>query len=365
LFLISFLKMTKRGYKIALFFALWTFIGFFFSTQVYLVINVIEHMPFSFVKAIRSTLPDWYTWAAFSLIIVKICDRLRHVSTKRALLLHSLASIAFGIVHIVIGVSFLYGFELLSGNHVSWIAKFKFNLLWYFHWNVLIYWAIVAANYAGYYYRSDQERKMTAAQLEAQLAQAQLTALKMQLHPHFLFNTLNSISVLINKDVQSAKKMLVRLADFLRLTLANSGEEEVPLQTELEFLKTYLEIEKVRFQDRLTVDMEIQPETMHLLIPNLILQPIVENAIRHGIAPRSAAGIIRIRAVRENGMLQVKIEDNGPGVSAISAEGIGLSNIRARLQQHYATNFLLSLDNRPEGGLSVLLEIPANEGKSA
>jgi len=186
----------------------------------------------------------------------------------------------------------------------------------------------------------------------------------MQLHPHFLFNTLNSISVLINKDVQAAKKMLVRLADFLRLTLTNSGEEEVPLQKELEFLRTYLEIEKVRFQDRLTVNMEIQPETMHLLIPNLILQPIVENAIRHGIAPRSAAGIIRIQAARDNGMLQVKIEDNGPGVSSNSAEGIGLSNVRARLQQHYGGNFLLSLDNKPEGGLSVLLEIPANERKS-
>jgi sensor histidine kinase YesM len=109
--------------------------------------------------------------------------------------------------------------------------------------------------------------------------------------------------------------------------------------------------------------MEIQPETMHLLIPNLILQPIVENAIRHGIAPRSAAGAIRIHAARDNGVLQVKIEDNGPGISTGSTEGIGLSNTRARLQKHYAGNFLLSLDNKPEGGLSVLLEIPANESR--
>src|SRR5438067_1466260 len=179
----------NRFSKIALYLLLWTFVGFFFSTQVYLLINVVEKKPFPFLKALRSTLPDWYVWAAFALIIVRISNRLRQISWKRAIFLHLLTSFGFAVLHIVIGVSFLYGFELMSGNHVSWMEKFRFNLFWYFHWDVLVYGAIVAANYASYYYRSDRERKMAAAQLQAQLAQAQVTALKMQLHPHFLFNT--------------------------------------------------------------------------------------------------------------------------------------------------------------------------------
>ena len=208
---------------------------------------------------------------------------------------------------------------------------------------------------------------MAAVQLQAQLSQAQLQALKMQLHPHFLFNTLNSISSLLQRsgldhaDIQTAKKMIVRLADFLRLTLQNSGAQEVDVQQELEFLRCYLEIEKVRFQDRLTVQLNIDPRTLHLKIPNLILQPIVENAIQHGIATRSSKGILEITTTRVDGTLQVRISDNGPGLPQGFHAGIGLTNTKARLQQSFGESYRFLLENSNSGGLNVLMEIPAYE----
>jgi LytS/YehU family sensor histidine kinase len=196
------------------------------------------------------------------------------------------------------------------------------------------------------------------------LAQAELQALKMQLHPHFLFNTLHSISALQLKDIAAANRMIARLGDFLRLTLDNAGAQEVPLQKELEFLRCYLEIERIRFQDRLTVSMEVEPQTLDARVPNLILQPIVENAIKHGISPRAAPGRIDIRVKRENGLLRVQVEDNGRGIGGdgrganIIKEGLGLSNTRARLDQLYGTGYRFDLQNVTEGGLRVTLEIP-------
>ena len=355
--------LENRKTRYAVIFGIWTAIGLFFSTQIYLLVNVIEKHPFPYLKAIRSTVPDWYIWALLSIVIVRLSRRFRleSGSWRRALPVHLIAAVIFSVIHLVLGVTVLYAFEYASGNKVSWLEKFQFNLFWYFHWDVLTYWAIVAVDHALYYYHSYEERKMTAVQLEAELAKAQLQALKMQLHPHFLFNTLNSISVLINKDVQSAKKMIVRLGDFLRLTLNNSGEEEVMLQQELEFLKTYLEIEKVRFQDRLEVQMEIDVETIDIHVPNLILQPIVENAIRHAIATRASGGRIDIRANRENGFLRLRVEDNGPGISEECGAGIGLQNVRARLRQHYGERFRLELVNRKSGGLAVNLDIPISK----
>src|SRR5262249_29158966 len=162
------------------------------------------------------------------------------------------------------------------------------------------------------------------------LAQAQLSALKMQVHPHFLFNTLHSISALLHCDVEAADRMVARLGDFLRLTLDHSGDQEVTLEQELEFLRCYLDIELTRFQDRLTVNLDIEPATLEAQTPNLILQPIVENAIRHGIATRIEPGRIEISSARRGGRLRIEVRDDGPGFASNSngagfREGIGLS----------------------------------------
>ncbi|HMV49826.1 MAG TPA: histidine kinase, partial [Blastocatellia bacterium] len=187
-----------------------------------------------------------------------------------------------------------------------------------------------------------------------------LQALKMQLQPHFLFNTLNSISALQLTDVETANRMTARLGDFLRLTLDNAGTQEVTLRQEMEFLRGYLEIEQLRFQERLQVTFDLTPEALEARVPNLILQPIVENSIRHGIAPVSEAGRIEVRAARQNGHLELSVRDDGPGIVAGESgkDGIGLANTRSRLQQLYGDAHRLDIENAAGGGLLVKMTIP-------
>jgi len=184
----------------------------------------------------------------------------------------------------------------------------------------------------------------------------------MQLHPHFLFNTLHSISALLNQDVEAARSMNSRLGDFLRMTLENAGTQEVTLQQELEFLNGYLEIERIRFRDRLTTSVKVDPEVLDQQVPNLILQPIVENALRHAIA-NSNGGHIEIVVTPNNGMLRIQIKDNGPGLRATrlasdSKHGLGLANTKARLEGLYGDRHMLDLANEPSGGLVVTMEFP-------
>jgi two-component system LytT family sensor kinase len=229
------------------------------------------------------------------------------------------------------------------------------------HSDLLTYWVLVGLSHAVGYYRKYQERELKATQLEARLVQAQLQALKMQLQPHFLFNTLHAISALVHKDVEAADRMITRLSEFLRITLDSVGVQEVPLKTELESLDKYLEIEQVRFGSRLAVVRSISAETLHLLVPNLILQPLVENAVRHSIAPRASGGRIEIRARSEKGILVVDVLDDGPGAPAESyREGVGLANTRARLQQLYGSAQTLDLRNDPGVGFRVSLSLPAH-----
>ncbi len=224
----------------------------------------------------------------------------------------------------------------------------------------ITYWAILGAGYAVEYYRRFREQQLQASRLQAMLVEAQLQALKMQLHPHFLFNTLHAISALMDEDVKAARRMIARLSELLRLTLENAGRQEVPLRQELDALERYLEIEQIRFQDRLTVQLRIEPETLEARVPNLILQPIVENSIRHGIAPLSDAGKIEISATRHNGHLELSVRDDGPGIVAgeFGKDGIGLANTRSRLQQLYGNAHRLDIENVAEGGLLVKMTIP-------
>jgi two-component system LytT family sensor kinase len=193
-----------------------------------------------------------------------------------------------------------------------------------------------------------------------------LQALKMQLHPHFLFNTLHAISALMDDDVKGARRMIARLSELLRLTLESVGQQEVSLRQELDALERYLEIEQIRFQDRLTVRLAVAPETLGASVPNLVLQPIVENAIRHGIAPRSSAGRIEIRAERQDGMIELQVIDDGPGLSPGGEEfkeGIGLTNTRARLRQLYGDGHRIEIKDADGGGLAVKLSIPFRQAE--
>ena len=228
---------------------------------------------------------------------------------------------------------------------------------------MLTYWAILGVSLAVDYYRKYRERELRASQLETRLAEAQLQVLKMQLHLHFLFNTLHAISTLMHRDVEAAERMLTRLSDLLRHSFESVGVQEVSLKQELEFLDRYVEIEKVRFGDRLAVEISVDPELLDARVPNLILQPLVENAIRHGIASRAAGGRIEIEVRRDNGMLDLEIRDNGPGLPAgddgsEGIGGIGLANTRARLKQLYGARHRFELSEAAGGGLAVNLTIP-------
>ena len=357
-------QRTKWG----LFLGVWTSFGLFFSTQSYFHAQLYER-PMTWRNALLSNLPDWYIWAAFSLLIGWLFRRfpLEKEQLAVSLAVHIPASLVIAWVSLALAVSALFVFVIGPGDdHFEWWPVMRRNVAMSYHWWVLVYWAILGAYQGFEYHRKFREREKRAIQLEAQLVQAQLQALKMQLHPHFLFNTLNSISALLHHDPELADRMIARLGDFLRLTLDNSGAQEVTLQKELEFLKCYLEIERVRFQDRLTVSYDVAPETLEAMVPNLVWQPIVENAIRHAIAPRAGKGQIEVRAQRTGAKLQLQVQDDGPGLptnqnsNGSSSKGVGLANTRERLRQLYGTDQRFELANGSERGLVVTLEIPFN-----
>jgi LytS/YehU family sensor histidine kinase len=204
---------------------------------------------------------------------------------------------------------------------------------------------------------------LQTSQLETRLAQSQLNTLKMQLHPHFLFNTLNSISVLMRDDVKAANNMLVRLSELLRFALKSGDIQEIPLKDEIEFIRSYLEIEQIRFQERLTVDFKIEPETLDAKIPNLILQPIIENAIRHGIAPMAKAGKVSITSCLQNGFVELCVADNGAGISVskIVSNGIGLKNTQERLERLYGKRHKFEIISDKNPGFSVKIVIPYHQ----
>lgn len=234
------------------------------------------------------------------------------------------------------------------------------SLIFGFHQSLLTYWLLVGATQAYLYYQRYREGELRSAQLGTQLAQAQLQALRMQFHPHFIFNTLNAISTLVHKDPDAADRMIARLSELVRHTLENVGVQEVPLAQELEFLERYLEIEQTRFADRLVVRMEIAPETLDARTPYLILQPLVENAIRHGIAARSLAGSIEVRARRDDAMVVLEVWDDGPSMpgGAGTKVGVGISNTRARLETLYGSAQRFEVKNAARGGVVATLTFP-------
>jgi two-component system LytT family sensor kinase len=363
--------LQQRWFRVPLIVAAWTLFGAFLASQMYLAYGRSE-MPIQYKRIFLVELIYAYQWAALTPFILWLSRRAPIERSKwiRSLSMHIGASILMGFTTRILH-DLMFFFLLADSSRGFSFTRLLMNVYFMTDYGVMIYWLILLVSHAIDYQKRYREGQVRATKLEAQLAQAQLQALKMQLQPHFLFNTLHSISALVHKNADAADRMIARLGDFLRLTLENGGTQEVSLAQELEFLKCYLEIERIRFQDRLTVQMDIEPQTLDAQLPNLILQPIVENAIRHGIAPRTSAGRIEIEARRLNGTLRVQVTDNGPGLASdlgsgtIVKEGVGLSNTEARLKQLYGDAHRLDLSNTPKGGLTVLLEIPFRENSSS
>jgi LytS/YehU family sensor histidine kinase len=224
------------------------------------------------------------------------------------------------------------------------------------------YWAVVAFGYSVEIYRRYKNEELKAAQLEARLIETELKALREQLRPHFLFNTLNTIAVLVREAKNDdAVNLIARLSSLLRMSLDNTRVHEVTVRQEMNFLESYLDIQRVRFSDRLRVDIAIEPEAMDARIPNLLLQPLVENAILHGIAPKAGPGCVEVRGHVAAGQLHLEVRDDGPGLGdgqKRAKEGIGLSNTRERLTKIYGVHGQLSLRSEPGHGVAVQIILP-------
>ncbi len=358
--------------KWAIIIGFWTFFGLLNGTQLYLGLRM-ENMQISLWRVFATDLFGWWPWALATPIVLALGRRfpLERGGWWRVLPVHLVACLLIAAVHMAF---FTYVTDLFSPfgprSSRNFFEDFLGRATSQFHIDLLIYAATLGVSYAVSYYLRFREREFRAAQLETQLAQAQLQTLKMQLHPHFLFNTLNGIAGLVRDSRnKAAVDMLAGLSDLLRYTLENAGKQEVPLREELEFLELYLDIQQMRFSDRLKVEMRIGPEVLDALVPNLILQPLVENAIRHGISRRAASGIVGVSAERDDGLLRLRIYDDGPGlksdeVGGAHVEGVGLSNTRARLSQLYGERQSFSLAERPGGGVEAVLVFPFVRGES-
>jgi len=308
----------------------------------------------------------WYIPALLAPLIMAFA--LRHpfdrIRWPRQLALHVTAALSYSVVHTtsMMGVrALLLMGQPLPPDFPGWRNYALLAYLTQLDWLLMTYLFLIGLAYALAYRRESEARALNTSQLETRLVEAQLQALQRQLHPHFLFNTLNTVSGLIRTDPDAADTMIDRLGDLLRMTLHKSGIQEVSLKEELDVLGKYVEIERTRFGNRLTVEMRVQPETLDVQVPSLVLQPLVENAIRHGIAPNAGPGWIAVYAQRDNHELVLQVLDNGDGLPPdrlmAMNRGVGLDNTRARLEHLYRDRFEFSFSNL-ERGFCVTIRIP-------
>jgi len=303
----------------------------------------------------------WYPWVLLTPLVLALGRRfsLERVRPWTALPVHLAAAIVIGATQLALALAGMRWVAPGPAERTFASAYLDWMLPTYLEFAVLLYFAILGLVYAVEYYRRYVRGVVRASQLETELARAQLQALRTQLQPHFLFNTLHAVSSLMDEDVRAARRMIARLADLLRTTLDNSEQQEVTLLRELETLQLYLDIERERFSDRLRVEFEVHPEVLEARVPNLVLQPLVENAVRHGIAPRHEGGKVTVRASRESERLVLIVEDDGAGAeSRTPSEGVGLRNTRARLARLYPEHHSLRIVRPGEGGFRVEIEIP-------
>jgi signal transduction histidine kinase len=310
----------------------------------------------------------WLAWAPLTPAMIWLARNYSLVegAWKRNLLLHLPAFLSMSAVHSAAATAItlsIQPFDNMGSSPAAFWPRFLSRLQGSFGSDLLVYGAVIGTFYALDYYHKYREREFLASRLEAQLAHAQLDALRMQLHPHFLFNTLNGIVGLVRDNKNSAAvSMLVGLSDLLRHTLEHSARHEVELREELNFIKLYLKIQEMRFSDRLRIEFDIDSATTRAMVPNLILQPLTENALRHGIARSAESGLIGISSAITNGHLRLTVYDNGAGLpddwQMKGSTGIGLANTAARLQQLYDDDHQFDIRNRAGGGVEVVILIP-------
>jgi len=355
----------KRWQCIGLYLGVWAVLGVLAAVEVFVAQQLFDK-PVSWGLAFRRSFKEVLAYALCTLGVLWLCGQLRLEPGRRArwFVLHMVGAVVFSVGHVAL-VSWLEAGErsVQTGDILTFSYLFGKLSVAYTFSNIFKYWIVVLGHLGWRYYRAYREREQQASALATELVQARLQALRMQINPHFLFNTLNTIAALVHEKPEAADRMIVRLSGLLRRTLDRGEVQEVPLREEIEFLKGYLEIEQMRFPDRLTVAFDVEPKTQELLVPHLILQPLVENALRHGILPREEPGRIEISAqVVAGNELELKVRDNGSGLAThneeAAPEGIGLKNVRSRLAHLYGGAQRLTIQNAPGGGVEATVRIP-------
>src|SRR5215203_2453342 len=347
--------------------AAWAMLGVIYAGPIYFEVRS-EGMGHAAWRIFSWGILTWLAWAPLTPAMIWLARNYSLIGEfwKRSILVHLPAFLFLSAIHSAAATAIrliIKPFDDMGSSPVEFWPAFLSRVKGAFAPDLLVYAGVIGIYYALDYYRKYREREVIASQLEAQLAQAQLDSLRMQLHPHFLFNTLNGIVGLVrdNKN-NTAVRMLVGLSDLLRHTLEHSARQEVELREEINFIKLYLSIQEMRFSDRLQIEFDIDPATTRAMVPNLILQPLTENALRHGIGNKSESGIVGIGSAVEDGRLWLTVYDNGAGLAddwqSKSGAGIGLANTAARLQQLYNEDHQFDIRNRDGGGVQVIIRMP-------
>jgi sensor histidine kinase YesM len=347
---------------LALSFGFWTLLGLSYALSGGLS-SISEGDPPSWLRNLVWNLGNFWLWMLLVPLVGWLGRRTAGRDWPRFFAVHVPAALALAVVQLLLH---LVVFWTLCGPGRMPVHTFgqyvRMEFAYSYHLAVITYWIVLAVLRGMDSRRRLRDERLRNAQLETQLAQSQLQALRMQLQPHFLFNTLNAISALALADPLQARLMIARLSDFLRLTLEERHAPQVPLARELEFLRCYLDIQQVRFQDRLGMRLEVDDDALRAAVPNLILQPLVENALRHGLLAKAEPGHLHVLGRRDGDQLVLRVDDDGLGLPPDGAsEGIGLANTRARLAMLFGGTARLDLQRRDGGGTRVELRLPFRE----
>ncbi len=357
-------RMDKRWTHYSVLVGGWIFLGFILSLEVYFNLRV--QLGADRVDFIEAAMPQFGRVAMWALLAPLILRMQRLMPLSRGAWCGGVA-FHLGMSFVVMATYFLgrmFAYRLFNAD--QWEGGFWEMALAGFWGRNLIdmgyYWAVLAFGYSLEIYRRYKREELKAAQLESRLMETELKALREQLQPHFLFNTLNTIAVLVRENKNDAAvNLIARLSALLRMSLEKSRGHEVTLREEMDFLERYIDIQKARFSDRLRVDIAIEPAAMDARIPNLLLQPLVENAILHGVAPKSGPGRVDVVGRIAEGKLHLEVRDDGPGLGDATKrrrEGVGLSNTRERIAKIYGANGHLSLRSDPGQGVCVQIVLP-------
>ena len=340
-------------------FGAWTVFGLFFALAVYWEVRSHGHSP---ARILAYTLLVWYAWAAATPVVAWLARRVRLVPvTPRGVVFHAAAAVAAGVLHGAWWTALLVWVRPFDGMGLQSFWPDVTRLVWQrMFFEVMIYAAVLGATYVAEYQQRLRERELAALQLEASLAHARLHALELQIQPHFLFNTLHAIGGLVRQSRQAeAVEMIAGLSDLLRYSLDHAGEHLVPLGRELDVLARYLDIQRLRLGDRLAVEVDVAADLRRAAVPAMILQPLAENAVRHGIEPATQPGLLRLSVVRDGADLHIVLFNTAAGAGFARA-GVGLRNTQARLRQLFGDRHAFTLEGGRDG-VTARITIPYAE----